>query len=159
MARMTGHTTKTSPAWWREPRNGVYLWTVRNVTSSKTASASMDTSWPVKELSRTHQRFPPSRTWSHPTTLTSSCRFSPQSNTWVHSPQICQISAHHSTNSLGKTSISSGDLNTRKPLKCTWHEIFYSLIRKSFKMMKNGVYFIVLALLVAELFKILVYAN
>ena len=36
---------------------------------------------------------------------------------------------------------------------------FISLLERAFKMMKNGVYFIVIALLVAELFKILVYAN
>ena len=36
---------------------------------------------------------------------------------------------------------------------------FFSLFERAFKMMKNGVYFIVIALLVAELFKILVYAN
>ena len=35
----------------------------------------------------------------------------------------------------------------------------FSLFERAFKMMKNGVYFIVIALLVAELFKILVYAN
>ena len=33
------------------------------------------------------------------------------------------------------------------------------LFERAFKMMKNGVYFIVIALLVAELFKILIYAN
>ena len=39
-------------------------------------------------------------------------------------------------------------------------KFFISLIERAFKMMKNGVYnFIVIALLVAELFKILVYAN
>ena len=36
---------------------------------------------------------------------------------------------------------------------------FISLSERAFKMMKNGVYFIVIALLVAELFKILVYVN
>ena len=36
---------------------------------------------------------------------------------------------------------------------------FVSLFERAFKMMKNGVYFIVIALLVAELFMILVYAN
>ena len=34
-----------------------------------------------------------------------------------------------------------------------------SLFEMAFKMMKNGVYFIVIALLVAELLKILIYAN
>ena len=36
---------------------------------------------------------------------------------------------------------------------------FISLFERAFKMMKNGVYFIVIALSVAELFKILIYAN
>ena len=36
---------------------------------------------------------------------------------------------------------------------------FISLSGRAIKMMKNGVYFIVIAFLVAELFKILVYAN
>ena len=36
---------------------------------------------------------------------------------------------------------------------------FISLFERAFKMMKNSVYFIVIAFLVAELFKILVYAN
>ena len=34
-------------------------------------------------------------------------------------------------------------------LKCVWHEIFISLFKKALKMVKNGVYFIVIALLVA----------
>ena len=34
-----------------------------------------------------------------------------------------------------------------------------NLFKRAFKMMKNGVRFIVIALLVAELFKILIYAN
>ena len=38
-------------------------------------------------------------------------------------------------------------------------KFFVSLFQRAFKMMKNGVYFIVIALLVAELFKILIYAN
>jgi len=37
--------------------------------------------------------------------------------------------------------------------------IFYSLIGRAFKMKKNGIYFIAMAFLVAELFKILIYAN
>ena len=37
-------------------------------------------------------------------------------------------------------------------------EFFISLIERAFKMMKNGVYFNVIALLLAELFKILIYA-
>ena len=36
---------------------------------------------------------------------------------------------------------------------------FIILFESAFKMMKNGVYFIVIALLVAELFKISIYAN
>ena len=36
---------------------------------------------------------------------------------------------------------------------------FTSLFERAFKMMKNGVYFIRIALLVAKLFKILIYAN
>ena len=36
---------------------------------------------------------------------------------------------------------------------------FSSFFERTFKMMKNGVYFIVIALLVAELLKILIYAN
>ena len=36
---------------------------------------------------------------------------------------------------------------------------FISLVERTCKMMKNGIYFIVMALLVAELFKILLYAN
>ena len=36
---------------------------------------------------------------------------------------------------------------------------FIILLERAFKMMINGIYFIVIALLVAELFKILIYAN
>ena len=36
---------------------------------------------------------------------------------------------------------------------------FIGLLHWAFKMMKNGIYFIVVALSVAELFKILIYAN
>ena len=39
-------------------------------------------------------------------------------------------------------------------LNCIWHEIFFiRLFERAFKMMKNDVYSIVIALLVAELFK------
>ena len=38
-------------------------------------------------------------------------------------------------------------------------KFFISLFERAFKMMKNGIYFIRIALLVAELFKILIYAN
>ena len=38
-------------------------------------------------------------------------------------------------------------------------KFFISSFERAFRMMKNGVYFIALALLVAELLKILVYAN
>ena len=34
-----------------------------------------------------------------------------------------------------------------------------NLLGRAFKVMKNGVYFIIIAFLVAELFKILIYAN
>ena len=37
--------------------------------------------------------------------------------------------------------------------------VFIFLFERAFKVMKNGVYFIVIALLVAELFMILIYAN
>jgi len=36
---------------------------------------------------------------------------------------------------------------------------FILLLERAFKMMKNGVYFIVIAFLVAKLLKILIYAN
>ena len=38
-------------------------------------------------------------------------------------------------------------------------KFFIILFETAFKMMKNGVYFIVIALSVAELFKIWIYAN
>ena len=38
-------------------------------------------------------------------------------------------------------------------------KLFISLFKRVFNMMKNNVYFIVIALLVAELFKILIYAD
>ena len=38
-------------------------------------------------------------------------------------------------------------------------KFFISLFEKAFKIMKNGIYFIVIALLVAEFCKILIYAN
>ena len=38
-------------------------------------------------------------------------------------------------------------------------KFFISLFERTFKVMKNGVYFIVIALLVVELFEILFYAN
>ena len=38
-------------------------------------------------------------------------------------------------------------------------KFFIILWERAFKMMNNGIYFIVVALLVAELFKILIYAN
>ena len=37
--------------------------------------------------------------------------------------------------------------------------MFISLFETTFKMMKNGVYFIMIALLVVELFEILIYAK
>ena len=44
-------------------------------------------------------------------------------------------------------------------LKVQMTQVFISLFERAFKMMKNGVDLIVIALLVAELFKILIYAN
>ena len=38
-------------------------------------------------------------------------------------------------------------------------KIFISLFERAFKMRKNGIYFIVIALLVDESFEIFVYAN
>ena len=38
-------------------------------------------------------------------------------------------------------------------------KLFISLSERAFKMMKNGINFIAIALLVAELPKILIYAN
>ena len=37
--------------------------------------------------------------------------------------------------------------------------VFIFLFARAFQMIKNGIYFIAIALLVAELFKILIYAN
>ena len=45
------------------------------------------------------------------------------------------------------------------PLSAYEAKFAISLFERAFKMMKNGIYFIVIALLVAELFKILIYAN
>ena len=69
----------------------------------------------------------------------------------------------------GKLSRSIVCLNLNlAPLMFLWNEeevsayetkFFISLFERAFKVMKNGVYFIVIALLVAELLKILVYAN
>ena len=49
-------------------------------------------------------------------------------------------------------------LTSTKPRACPT-KIFISSFGRAFKVMKNGVYFIVMAFLFAELFKILVYAN
>ena len=38
-------------------------------------------------------------------------------------------------------------------------KLFISLFERAFKMMKNGVYFMAIALVVAVLFKVLIYAN
>ena len=46
--------------------------------------------------------------------------------------------------------------NIKVPMKPNF---FFILFQRAFKVMKNGVYFIVITLLVAELFKILTYAN
>ena len=38
-------------------------------------------------------------------------------------------------------------------------KFFIDLLARTFKVMKNGAYFIVIAFLVAELFKVFIYAN
>ena len=43
--------------------------------------------------------------------------------------------------------------------KSSYETKFFIIFETALKMTKNGVYFIVIALLVAELFKILLYAN
>ena len=50
---------------------------------------------------------------------------------------------------------------TIRDLKQSAHDtkFFIILFERAFKIMKNGVYFILIALLVAELLKILIYAN
>ena len=49
--------------------------------------------------------------------------------------------------------------NTNSASSAYEAKFFIILFERAFKMMKNGVYFIVIALLVAKLFKILIYAN
>ena len=44
-------------------------------------------------------------------------------------------------------------------LKVYMTQFFINLLGRAFRAMKNGVYFIVIAVLVAELFKIMDYAN
>ena len=45
-------------------------------------------------------------------------------------------------------------------LKVPMKRIFFIILfERAFKMIKNGIYFIVIALVVAELFKILLYAK
>ena len=54
------------------------------------------------------------------------------------------------------------ELNPRQPernLKVPLKQIFLVSYIRALKMMKNGVYFIVIAPLVAKLLKILIYAN
>ena len=53
---------------------------------------------------------------------------------------------------------TANSINTALKVPMT-RNFFIILFERAFKMMKNGVYFIVIALLVAELFKILIYAN
>ena len=45
------------------------------------------------------------------------------------------------------------------PKRADEAKFFISLFERAFKMMKNDLYFIVIALLVAEILKILIYAN
>ena len=60
------------------------------------------------------------------------------------------------------------ELLIRKNQVCIWmitlkvpmaRNFFIILFERAFKMMKNGVYFTLIALLIAELFKILIYGN
>ena len=71
---------------------------------------------------------------------------------WSSLTSSCQLKT------LGKWfCLMCGALDTNLPcsptLKCKWHEFFISLFERAFKMMKNGVYFIVIVLLVGMLFK------
>ena len=50
-------------------------------------------------------------------------------------------------------------MNTKMNSSARETNFFIILFERAFKMIKNGVYFIVIALLAAELFKILIYAN
>ena len=54
--------------------------------------------------------------------------------------------------------VASGTIisSVKVPMKQTF---FIIVFERAFKMMKNGVYFILIVLLVADLFKILIYAN
>ena len=45
------------------------------------------------------------------------------------------------------------------PKRANEAKCFISLLERAFKMMRNGVYFIAIAVLVAESFKISIYAN
>ena len=49
--------------------------------------------------------------------------------------------------------------STRNSVPKKRNFFFIVLFERASKVLKNGVYFIVIALLVAELFKILIYAN
>ena len=68
---------------------------------------------------------------------------------------VILCNSHECTSLIFVRLVSNFMLTTRFLLK--W--LFISLFERAFKMMKNGVYFIVIAPLVAELFKILIYAN
>ena len=65
----------------------------------------------------------------------------------------CQIGVH---DPVSTTDLSIGLISTWSAYET---KFFISLFERGFKMMKNGIYFIVIALLVAELLKILIYAN
>jgi len=47
----------------------------------------------------------------------------------------------------------------REDLRCEWQEFFISMLGRAFKITRNGVYFVFIALSVPELLKILIYAN
>ena len=59
-------------------------------------------------------------------------------------------------NFQGEIAIRSRDVEIKEGYET---KFFISLFERGFKMMKNSVYFIVIALLVAELLKILIYAH
>ena len=56
-------------------------------------------------------------------------------------------------------SCDCGQQKSRKVKVYMTRKIFVNLLGRAFRAMKNGVYFIVIAVLVAELFKIMDYAN
>ena len=76
---------------------------------------------------------------------------------WIWSSHFC--TAQGAARKAWEIQVCMGITSQVFILKWAWHQIFIILLERAFKMMKNGVYFIVIALLAAELFKILIYAN